>query len=112
MCLNERIKQYRNELHLTQDYVAKYLEINRSTYTQIELGKRKLTADELAKLCKLFGVSSDRLLYGNTESHSSLIFIKQFEELDDQDQQEILNLIQFKIMRKNNKNKKGSIQIG
>ena len=36
--INERIKEYRTQMHLSQDYVAKYLEINRATLSQIELG--------------------------------------------------------------------------
>ena len=57
--INERIKEYRTQMHLSQDYVAKYLEINRATLSQIELGNRKVTVEEIAKLSVLFGVSSD-----------------------------------------------------
>ena len=60
--INERIKKLRVQLHLSQDYVAKYLGINRSTYTQMENGNRKVLADEIAKLSNLFGVSTDYLL--------------------------------------------------
>ena len=63
--LNERIKELRNRLHLSQDYVAKYLGLSRSTYTQMENGNRKVLADEVAQLCKLFGVSADDLLNDN-----------------------------------------------
>ena len=103
MTLNERIKKYRNRLHLSQDYVANYLGMHRSTFTQIELGNRKLTADELAELGKLFGVSTDSLLYGETVSQPASIFARGFEELDDNDQEEIINLIKFKKMMKANK---------
>ena len=48
--INEKIKEMRNQLHLSQDYVASFLGINRSTYTQMENGKRKILADELAKI--------------------------------------------------------------
>ena len=33
--LNERIKVYRNQLHLSQEYVAKYIGVNRATFTQV-----------------------------------------------------------------------------
>ena len=42
--IHDRIKNYRNRLHLSQEYVAKFLGINRASYTQMENGKRKVTA--------------------------------------------------------------------
>lgn len=57
-----RIKELRTQLHLSQEYVANYLGLSRSTYTQMENGKRKVLADEVAKLSDLFGVSADSLL--------------------------------------------------
>ena len=45
--LYERIKEARTELHLSQDYVAKFLGVNRTAIVEIESGKRKVSADEL-----------------------------------------------------------------
>ena len=92
----ESIREYRSQLHLTQDYVASFLGISRATYTQMELGKRKISADELAKVGSLFGVSTDELLYGNTTSQPTTMFARSFERLDEKDQEEIMNLIHFK----------------
>lgn len=93
-----RIKTYRIEMHLSQEYVAKYLGINRATMTQIELGNRKVSAEELAQLSMLFGVSSDMLLHGRETSRPATMFARSFEKLDEQDQNEIMNLIRFKEM--------------
>ncbi|MBP5631559.1 MAG: helix-turn-helix transcriptional regulator [Clostridia bacterium] len=92
----EKIKELRNRLHLSQDYVAKYLRISRSTYTQMENGKRKLLADEVAKLSSLFGVSTDSLLNNTELSQPATVFARSFEKLDQRDQEEIMNLIRFK----------------
>ena len=92
----ERIKEYRIQLNLTQEYVAKYLGINRATVTQMENGKRKVSADELSKLCVLFGVSADSLLYGEEISEPANVFARSFERLNERDQAEIMNLIRFK----------------
>lgn len=98
--INERIKKYRTQMHLSQEYVANYLSINRASYSQIELGNRKVTAEELAQLGLLFGVSSDTLLYGETVEMPVVAFARSFETLDEDDQAEIINLIQFKnLMR-------------
>lgn len=103
--INERIKEYRMKLHLSQDYVAKYLGVNRSTFSQIELGNRKVTAEEASKLCVLFGISADTLFYDKPIVSPSLVFARSFEKLDEADKNEIINLIRFKEMMRENKNK-------
>lgn len=102
--LNERIKNYRSQLHLSQEYVAKYLGINRASFTQVEAGNRKLSAEEAAKLSTLFGVSADTLLYGSSPSQPATVFARSFENLDEQDQAEIMNLIRFKEQMKAKRN--------
>lgn len=94
--VNERIKELRTQLHLSQDYVAKFLGLNRSTYTQMENGKRKVLADEVAQLSSLFGVTADSLLNDTEMSQPATIFARSFERLDERDQAEIMNLIRFK----------------
>lgn len=96
----ERIKKYRNQLHLSQEYVANYLEINRTTYTQMENGNRKITAEDLSKLSTLFGVSADTLLNHEEISQPITMFARSFEKLDEVDQEEIMNLIRFKEQMK------------
>ncbi len=98
--LNERIKELRTQLHLSQDYVARYLGINRATYTQMENGKRKVLADEVAKLSNLFGVTTDNMLNNTEMSQPAAVFARSFEKLDERDQQEIMNLIRFKEQTK------------
>jgi len=94
--LNERIKEYRTRLHLSQDYVAKYLGINRASFTQLENENRKVSAEEIDKLSTLFGVTADTLLKGNELSQPATVFARSFEKLSEVDQAEIMNLIKFK----------------
>lgn len=94
--INERIKEFRNQLHLSQEYVASFLGINRSTYTQMENGKRKVLAEEIAKLSELFGVSADALINDNEMSQPATVFARSFDKLDERDQAEIMSLIRFK----------------
>lgn len=98
--LNERLKQARQELHLSQDYVARYLQINRTAIVEIESGKRKVSAEELGKFSELFQISVDELLHGKQTAMPEVLFARQFGTLDERDQQEILNLIAFKKMMK------------
>ena len=96
--LYERIKEARTELHLSQDYVAKFLGVNRTAIVEIESGKRKVSADELGKLSELFQIPADELLNGRSTEMPVQMFARRFGALDEADQQEILNLIEFKRM--------------
>ena len=98
--LYERIKEARTELHLSQDYVAKFLGINRTAIVEIESGKRKVSADELGKFSELFQIPADELLNGRNTEMPIQMFARRFGALDEADQQEILNLIEFKRMMK------------
>ena len=101
--LADRIKACRNELHISQEYVSNYMAMNRATITQIELGNRKVTADELAKFSLLFGMSADALLHGENTQMPETVFARSFSELDARDQSEILSLMQFKKLMKEQK---------
>ena len=103
--LNERIKEYRTRLHLSQDYVAKYLGINRASFTQLENENRKVSAEEIDKLSPLFGVTVDTLLKGNELSQPATVFARSFEKLSEVDQAEIMNLIKFKEQMRAQRNK-------
>lgn len=98
--LYERIKEARTELHLSQDYVAKFLGVNRTAIVEIESGKRKVSADELGKFSELFQIPTDELLNGRSTEMPVRMFARRFGALDEADQQEILNLIEFKRMMK------------
>ena len=98
--LYERIKEARTELHLSQDYVAKFLGVNRTAIVEIESGKRKVSADELGKFSELFQIPADELLNVRSTEMPVQMFARRFGALDEADQQEILNLIEFKRMMK------------
>ncbi len=98
--LATRIKDCRTRLHLSQDYVAQYMKMNRATFTQIELGNRKVTAEELEKLSILFGMTADALLNGDVIEMPETMFARAFHELDERDQEEIISLMRFKKLMK------------
>ena len=98
--LYERIKEARTELHLSQDYVAKFLGVNRTAIVEIESGKWTESADELGKFSELFQIPADELLNGRSTEMPVQMFARRFGALDEADQQEILNLIEFKRMMK------------
>ena len=94
--LPEKLRDARDRLGLSQEYVAKAIGLGRPTITQIELGNRKVSSEELAKFCKLYHLSADYLLNTQPQKSNQATFVRNFNELTENDQQEILNLIAFK----------------
>ena len=60
--LGTKIKTTRENLGLSQERVAELLGVNRVTISQIENGERKISAEEIAKLARIFNTPSDVLL--------------------------------------------------
>ena len=95
-----RVKAARTKLHLSQQYVADYLGVGRSAVADIEAGRRKVSAEELGSLSELFLVPVEELLNGRSSAAPSQVFARRFDQLDEDDQREILNLMEFKRMVK------------
>jgi len=66
-----RVRLAREMAGLSQAQVAKFIEIPRPSVTEIESGKRRVSADELTQLAKLFDVSVGWLVDENPESVDS-----------------------------------------
>lgn len=56
------LKRIRKEKGVTQDQIARYLNISRASYTNIENGKRDPDTPTMLRLADYFGVSVDELL--------------------------------------------------
>lgn len=55
----ERIKNLREDHDLTQEYIAKYLKINRVVYNRYENGLREIPISLLIELADFYNVSID-----------------------------------------------------
>ena len=60
--LGKKIKKIRDSLGLSQEIIANKLGISRVAISQIENGDRKISAEEILKLSKIFNMPSDVLL--------------------------------------------------
>lgn len=60
--LGAKIKKIRESLGLSQERIAKSLGINRVAISQVENGDRKISAEEIVKLSRIFNIQSDILL--------------------------------------------------
>lgn len=96
MKTHERIQHLRRNLDLSQSFVADYLQMHQSTYSELENGDRELKTEELEKLSKMFGVSTNYILEGDKEIIESEYFQRSFGTLSPEDQEEIVDAIKFK----------------
>ena len=60
--LGLKIRTIRERLDLKQEKLAHSMGISRVALSQIENGERKISAEEIAKLAKIFNLSSDLLM--------------------------------------------------
>ena len=62
--MGNRISQRRKELHLTQEELSELIGLSSQTISCIELGKKAVRPENLARLCTQLDVSADYILYG------------------------------------------------
>lgn len=60
--MNEKLKELRKEMNLSQKAVAKVLGITLSSYSNYEQGIREHSIEMIKKLCEFFKVTSDYLI--------------------------------------------------
>jgi transcriptional regulator with XRE-family HTH domain len=60
--LGRKIKALRDRAGLSQEKLSDSLKISRVSLSQIENGERKITVEEIAKLSKIFNITTDILL--------------------------------------------------
>lgn len=63
--MNQRIKEIRKALHLTQMEFGERIGLKQNTIATIEMGKRGVTQQLALSICREFGVNLDYLLHGD-----------------------------------------------
>ncbi len=65
--IGQRTAELRRRAEISQQRLAEMLGVSRTTITQIENGKRKVSVDELEKFSEIFNLSVDNLLSSKEE---------------------------------------------
>lgn len=110
MPLNQKLKALRIEHHMTQDYVAKRLNVARSTIAGYETKSRQPSHENLTALAELFNVTVDYLINDNatlqlTPNNSSIILsdelalLKLYRALSKQSKKEFFSYGYFLTLR-------------
>ena len=93
LSLGNRIQELRKKAGLTQQELAKKIEISHPQIVRYENKNVQPPADVLAKIANVFGVSIDYLVFGNTSDKAQQTLkdaelIKQFEKIDNLPEEE------------------------
>ena len=73
MALHDNLKDVRNRVGMSQEFVADQLGISRQAVTKWELGQSKPNAKNLQALAELYHVSSEELLSNTQQKGPNLI---------------------------------------
>lgn len=65
ICIADNLRFHRRRTGYSQQYIADYLSVDRTTYTKYETGVSQMDYEKLAKLANLFNVDFNDLLCYN-----------------------------------------------
>lgn len=90
-----RLKIAREHAGLSQGQVAKMLSMQRPTVTEIEAGRRKVSADEIKKFCDIYNVRVEWLLQTDAEAVDPVVELaaRELAKLKKDDLDIVLNLL-------------------
>lgn len=94
-----RLRTAREAAGLTQGQVAQKLQVHRPTISEIEAGRRRVSADELAAFADLYGIDSGWIVSGpatgTDESDKIILAARQLSKLKDRDLDRLMDLIRM-----------------
>ena len=113
MTFHKRLRAARTARGYTQQYMADYLQIDKSTYSGYETGKRQPDVIKIKAICACLGISGDELLNTGFENNIAPITDDDIKfalfggdgEITDEMYDEVLNFAAFIKTREANKKK-------
>ena len=102
--LSTRLREARDLAGLSQSQVAKLIDLHRPAISEIEAGRRDVSATELARFAEIYNVSSEWLLgsatEGTPEDRQLLMAARELSKIGEDDFNRLMKVIQ--ILRKSN----------
>lgn len=80
--IGERLREIRENMHMTREEFSEKIDITDSFLGQIERGERSLSVKTLKKVVKYTGASADYLLFGKNSKNDILNKINNILELN------------------------------
>lgn len=97
--IGNNIKEFRNRLGLSQDQVADFIGVDRTTITKYESGDREVSLVQLEKFCDLFAIEIEDLFEEDSVNKSANLAFA--FRADDLNQEDITSIAAFQKVVKN-----------
>lgn len=96
--ISARLRTAREAAGLSQGQVAKLMGLHRPTISEIEAGRRRVSADELTQLAEIYGTSTDWILAKRDaatgpDEEKILLAARQLSKMKDADLDRLMKLI-------------------
>lgn len=96
----ERLKEARTLAGLSQESAAKILQLQRPAVSDIESGKRKVSAEEIIQFAKLYRVSTSWLLLKDEElelesSDQFKVAARELSKMSEGDRKKLLDILKI-----------------
>lgn len=96
----ERLKEARVLAGLSQESAAKILKLQRPAISEIESGKRKVSAEEIIEFAKMYKVSTSWLLLKDDEQEEKMseqlkIAARQLANMKEADRKKLLDILKI-----------------
>lgn len=95
--MGERIYTRRKSLKMTQECLADKMNVSVQMISNLELGKKAIRPDNLAKLCSALRISADYILTGHSASNMHDELCEKIRTLSDEKISLINNLVEICI---------------
>jgi transcriptional regulator with XRE-family HTH domain len=95
-----RLRLAREAAGLSQGQVAKMLNVHRPTISEIEAGRRRVSADELSQFAKIYGVSvswltAEQITKPEPAEDRIMLAARQLSKMKDEDLDRLMNLLRM-----------------
>ena len=95
----ERLREAREISGLSQGQVAKKIGFHRPTVSEIEAGRRKVSAEELAGFAELYGVDVEWIVNGSKDEAGSdvrlLLAARELSKMSEPDLDRLMNMLRM-----------------
>lgn len=93
--IGQRIKEVRNDKHLTQEYLANVTNVNVSHISNIETNKVKVSLTLLVQICNALDVTMDYLLENEYHNPTSVTEKELFNVIKDMEKEKQETLLRI-----------------
>ncbi len=94
--MGQRIMHRRKTLRLTQEELAERIDVSTQMISNLELGKKAIRPENLAKVCEVLDVSADYVLTGSKRKNKEVnTLIDKLMELSDNELKIIGSIINY-----------------